>query len=80
MKEHHYYVYILTNDFKTLTYTGVTNDLKRRVYEHKEKLADGYTKKYRISKLVYYEAGEDVNGAITREKQIRAGSRKRSWI
>jgi putative endonuclease len=77
VKERQYYVYILTNDFNTLTYTGVTNDLKRRVYEHKEKLADGHTKKYRISKLVYYEAGGDINGAIAREKQIKAGSRKK---
>ena len=77
MKERQYYVYILTNDFNTLTYTGVTNDLKRRVYEHKEKLADGHTKKYRIGKLVYYEAGGDINGALAREKQIKAGSRKK---
>ena len=77
MKERQYYVYILTNDFNTLTYTGVTNDLKRRVSEHKEKLADGHTKKYRIGKLVYYEAGGDINGALAREKQIKAGSRKK---
>ena len=77
MKERQYYVYILTNDFNTLTYTGVTNDLKRRVSEHKEKLANGHTKKYRIGKLVYYEAGGDINGALAREKQIKAGSRKK---
>ena len=68
---------MLTNDFNALIYTGVTNDLKRRVYEHKEKLADGFTKKYRIGKLVYYEAGEDINGAIAREKQLKAGYRKK---
>jgi len=50
MKDHQYYVYILTTDFSTLTYTGVTNDLKRRVWEYKEKLADSHTKKYRIDK------------------------------
>ena len=77
MKERQYYVYILTNDFNTLTYTGVTNDLKRRVHEHKEKLANGHTKKYRIGKLVYYEAGGDINGAIAREKQIKGGSRQK---
>jgi putative endonuclease len=75
MKDHHYYVYILTNDFNTLTYTGVTNDLKRRVWEHKGKIADSHTKKYHISKLVYYEVCEYVISAIEREKQIKAGSR-----
>ena len=50
MKDQQYYVYILTTDFNTLTYTGVTNDLKRRVWEHKEKLTDSHTKKYRIDK------------------------------
>ena len=70
-----YYNYILTNDFNTLTYTGVTNDLKKRVWEHREKLVDGFTKKYNMSKLVYYETGENVSGAISREKQIKAGSR-----
>jgi putative endonuclease len=76
MKDRRYYVYILTNDFNTLTYTGVTNDLKRRVWQHKEKIADSHTKKYRISKLVYYEACEYVISAIEREKQIKAGSRE----
>jgi putative endonuclease len=52
MTEHHYYVYTLTNDFHNPTYTGATNDLRRHVWEHKEKLADGYTKKYHIGKLV----------------------------
>ncbi len=51
-----YYIYIMTNKKNTVIYTGVTNDLKRRVYEHKEKLAEGFTKKYNITKLVYYEA------------------------
>jgi putative endonuclease len=75
MKDHHYYVYILTNDFNTLTYTGVTDDLKRRVWEHKQKVANGHTKKYHISKLVYYEMSEYVYSVIEREKQIKAGSR-----
>jgi len=58
-------------------YIGVTSDLKRRVYEHKEKLAKGFTNKYNITKLVYYEACEEVQSAILREKQFKAGSRQR---
>ena len=58
-------------------YTGVTNDLKRRVYEHKEKMTKGFAKKYNINKLVYYEVCDDAYNAITREKQIKAGSRQR---
>jgi len=72
-----YYIYILTNKRDTVIYTGVTNDLKRRVYEHKEKLAEGFTKKYHITKLVYYEVFEDVENAILREKQIKGGSRQK---
>ena len=71
-----YYVYILTNKVCTVLYTGVTNNLKRRVYEHKAKLADGFTKRYNVNMLVYYEAGSDIKGAILREKQIKAGSRQ----
>jgi putative endonuclease len=58
-------------------YTGVTNDLVKRVYEHKEKLVKGFTQKYNVNKLVYYEATEDVMSAIAREKQIKAGSRQK---
>ena len=72
-----YYIYIMTNKRNTVIYTGVTNDLKRRVYEHKEKLARGFTKKYNITKLVYYEVFEDVENAILREKQIKGGSRQK---
>lgn len=72
-----YYVYIMTNKRNTVLYVGVTNDLLRRVYEHKEKLADGFTRKYNIVKLVYYEVFEDIENAILREKQIRAGSREK---
>ncbi len=67
----------MTNKNNTVLYTGVTNDLKRRVYEHKEKLIDGFTKKYNINKLVYYEVFEEVGNAIPREKQIKGGSRQK---
>jgi len=65
-----YYVYIMTNIARTL-YTGVTNNLERRVYEHKTKLVPGFTARYGVTALVYYEFGEDVNAAIAREKQIK---------
>jgi putative endonuclease len=67
----------MTNRNNRALYTGITNDLKRRVYEHKEKLVDGFTKKYNISKLVYYEIYEDPENAILREKKIKAGSRQK---
>ena len=72
-----YYVYILTNRSGTL-YTGATNDLERRMYEHKGKLVEGFTKKYNIDMLVYYEVTDDINGALTREKQIKAWRRSAS--
>ncbi len=72
-----YYIYIMTNVMNTVLYVGVTNDLVRRVYEHKQKLADGFTRKYNIVKLVYYEVFEDIENAILREKQIKAGSRQK---
>ena len=65
-----YYVYIMTNKSRAL-YTGVTNNLERRVYEHKQKLIPGFTAKYNISRLVYFEATEDIRAAIEREKQIK---------
>ncbi|MBP9651237.1 MAG: GIY-YIG nuclease family protein [Syntrophaceae bacterium] len=70
-----FYVYIMTNKNNTVLYTGVTNDLNRRVYEHKKKLMDGFTKKYNVDKLVFYEVYDDINNAIAREKQIKSGSR-----
>ena len=70
-----YYVYIMTNITNSVLYTGVTNDLIRRAYEHKNKLVEGFTKKYNVDKLVFYEVYEDVNSAIAREKQIKSGSR-----
>ncbi len=66
----------MTNRRNTVLYTGVTNDIRRRVFEHKEQLTDGFTKKYKIVKLVYYEAFTDVSSAIGREKQIKGGSRR----
>ena len=73
-----YYVYILSNNFNTLVYTGVTRDLVRRVYEHKHHLdPDSYTAKYNIHKLVYFESTSDVKAAIEREKQIKGWNRKR---
>jgi putative endonuclease len=70
-------VYILTNKNRTVLYTGVTNDLRRRVSEHKSKLIPGFTKMYNIDILVYFEWFEDAPNAIAREKQIKAGSRSK---
>ena|ERR1700722_8487777 len=71
-------VYIMTNEYQTTLYTGVTSDLKRRVYEHKNNFyPDSYTSKYKTYKLVYYEGFHRIEEAIGREKQIKAGSRKR---
>jgi len=69
-------VYILTNQRNTVLYTGVTGDLRARVHQHREKLLPGFTGRYNVSKLVWYEAGYDPAGAIAREKQIKAGSRQ----
>jgi putative endonuclease len=71
-----YYVYIMANRSRTL-YTGVTNNLQRRVYEHKQKLVEGFTKKYNITRLVYYESTNDINAAIAREKQIKGWLRSK---
>jgi putative endonuclease len=75
-----YFVYILTNLRNTVLYTGVTNDLLRGVYEHREKLIPGFTEKYNVSKLVFYEAATDVRASIAREKQIKAGSRSKKIV
>ena len=71
-----YYVYILTNSSHKTLYVGVTNDLKRRVYEHKHGTSDGFTKKYHVNMLMYYEIFESIEYAIRREKQLKGGSRK----
>jgi putative endonuclease len=65
-----YYVYIMTNKSNKILYTGVTNNLEKIVYEHKNKLTGDYTKKYNINKLVFYERTNDIKSAIAREKQI----------
>ena len=72
-----YFVYIMTNWDNTVLYTGVTNDLRRRVYEHREGIMEGFTKRYHVKNLVYYEIAEDPISAIAREKQIKGGSRKK---
>jgi len=72
-----YYVYFLTNWDNKVIYVGVTNDLKRRVYEHKNGLIAGFTRKYHAHKLVYYEVCAEIEGAILREKQVKGGSRQK---
>lgn len=72
-----YYLYILANKSNRVLYTGITRNLIKRVYEHKEKIADGFTKKYNVNKLVYYEIYSDPENAIRRGKQIKAGSRQK---
>ena len=72
-----YYVYILTNKSNKVLYTGMTNNLIRRTYEHKNNLVEGFTKKYNVNKLVYYDITNDVNAAITREKQIKGWIRQK---
>ena len=71
-----YYVYIMTNNSGTL-YTGVTNNLERRASEHREHLSEGFTKRYSINRLVYYEVFGDISDAIAREKQIKAWRRSK---
>ncbi len=72
-----YYIYIMTNKLNSVLYAGVTSNLEKRVHEHKSKLIEGFIKKYNVDKLVYYEVFDDINDAITREKQIKAGSRQK---
>src|ERR1051325_8280190 len=71
------YVYILTNRRNTVLYTGVTRDLRRRVYQHRNGFIDGFTRRYHVRKLVYFEVFEDPYNAIRREKQIKSGPRRR---
>ena len=76
MKEYKYYVYILTSERNGVFYVGVTNNLTRRIYEHKAELVPGFTKKYDVKMLVYYEDFEDISEAIRREKIIKKWKRK----
>jgi len=71
-----YYVYIMTNKSNKVIYTGITNDLIRRIFEHKQKIVKGFTEKYNCTKLIYYEETNDVNKAIKREKQLKNWHRK----
>ena len=72
-----YYIYILSNWNDKVIYIGVTNNLKRRVYEHKNEIIDGFTKKYHVHKLVYYETTTDVKAALEREKQLKGWKREK---
>jgi putative endonuclease len=74
------YTYILTNQRNTVLYVGVTADLVRRIYEHKMNKGSGFTSKYNVHKLVYFEVFEDVTEAIKREKQLKGGSRKQKIL
>jgi putative endonuclease len=70
-------VYILTNWNNKVLYTGITNNLERRLYEHKNKLVEGFTSKYNVNRLVYFDYTSDVNSAITREKEIKGWTRQK---
>lgn len=75
--EHHYYVYLMTNWNNKVMYVGMTNNLERRVYEHKQKLVKGFTEKYQVNKLVYCEETNDVWAALAREKEIKKWRREK---
>lgn len=77
MSERNYYVYLLTNWNNKVMYVGVTNNLERRIYEHKNKLVAGFTKKYNVGKLVYFEETSDATAAIAREKEIKKWRREK---
>ncbi|MEI8389777.1 MAG: GIY-YIG nuclease family protein [bacterium] len=76
MKQKQYYVYFMVNFEETTLYIGVTSDLERRVYEHKNKLFEGFSKRYNLKKLVYYEIFDDINLAIEKEKYLKGKTRK----
>lgn len=81
MSEKQYCVYILNNKWNTVFYVGISSDLPGRVWQHKEKLVDGFTKKYNLNKLLYYEVFDDAYIAITREKQIKKWRHdKKLWL
>ena len=76
-KNNQYFVYLLVNESKKVMYVGMTNDLERRIYEHKNKLCKGFTAKYNIEKLVYFEETKDVLAAISREKEFKKWRREK---
>ncbi len=76
-REHRYYVYLLTNKNDKVMYVGITNNLERRVHEHKTKMVPGFTEKYNVNKLVYFEETHDVRTAIAREKEIKKWRREK---
>jgi len=75
MQDKTFAVYILANERRTVLYTGVTNDLPKRMFEHKTKIVKGFSAKYNCDRLVYFETGTDASAAIEREKQLKGGSR-----
>lgn len=77
MKEHRYFVYIITHKDHRSLYIGVTNDLVRRIHEHRTKAAESHTAKYKIDKLIYFEMTDQVESAILREKQLKGWTRKK---
>ncbi|MDD5043270.1 MAG: GIY-YIG nuclease family protein [Patescibacteria group bacterium] len=77
MQHEYYFVYIMANKTNTTLYTGVTGNLPRRIYEHKEKITKGFTARYNINKLIYFEPFDSIEEAIKREKQIKGGSRQK---
>ena len=80
MSEGPYFVYLMANHLNTVMYCGQTHDLLKRVWEHKQGLVDGFTKKYRVTKLVFYEVADNREGALYREKQIKGYSRKKKML
>lgn len=80
MLHKHYYIYIVTNKTNSTLYTGVTNNLVKRVYEHKQKLVPGFTARYNLAKLVYYETTDSIESAIQREKVIKGWVRKKKDV
>lgn len=77
MRYGHSYVYIVTNYTNAVLYVGVTSDIVKRIWEHKQNTGSKFTTKYKVTKLVYYEVFEEIEEAIKREKQLKAGSRKK---
>lgn len=77
MQEKEYYTYIMMNRWNTVSYVGISGDLSFRVWQHKEKVNEGFTKKYNINKLVYYETYDNPDDAIVREKQLKRWNRKK---